>query len=219
MVLQSQPQEQMRNTVPLWSLSHSAADVNPHIMYNVMTDNLGEIQAAIHNHHLLHNVMDDDTGIMRNYRQLITNKDTRETWLLSMCKELGRLSQGYKGHTEGTNTINFMDIDQIRQIPKDRTITYARIVVDYRPQKQDPFRVRVTVGGNLLNVPGDLSTPTADLITTKLLWNSVISTPGAKYACIDIKNMYLQTPMDCKEYMRIPINLIPPDFIEEYQLR
>ena len=47
-----------------------------------------------------------------------------------------------------------MTIDEIKQISKDRTVTYARIVVDYQPQKDDPNRVRITVGGNLIDYPG-----------------------------------------------------------------
>ena len=46
------------------------------------------------------------------------------------AKELGRLAQGYED-TKGTNTVRFMDREQIKQIPKDQTVTYARIVVDY----------------------------------------------------------------------------------------
>ena len=95
-----------------------------------------------------------------------------------MCKELGRLAQGY-GETEGTNTVFFMTHEEIKRIPKDRTVTYTRIVVDYRPQKDDPNRVRITVGGNLIEYPGELTTRTADLITSKILWNRVLSTPGA----------------------------------------
>ena len=90
-----------------------------------------------------------------------------------MCKELGRLAQGY-GDTEGTNTVFFMTHEEIKRIPKDRTVTYTRIVVDYRPQKDDPNRVRITVGGNLIDYPGELTTRTADLITSKILWNSVL---------------------------------------------
>ena len=48
------------------------------------------------------------------------------------------------------------------------------------------------------------------------MWNSVISTRGARYACIDIDNMYLATPMNRHEYMRIPVKLIPKEFIDEY---
>eukprot|EP00957_Ditylum_brightwellii_P061076 4635204-Ditylum_brightwellii.AAC.1 len=72
-----------------------------------------------------------------------------------------------------------MDKQQIKTIPDNRIVTYARIVVDHCPQKKDPNRVWITVGGNLINYPGDVATSTVDLITTKLLWNCVLSTPGA----------------------------------------
>ena len=68
------------------------------------------------------------------YKKLIVDDVTRPVWEESMCKELGRLAQGYD-KTKGTNTVYFMKKEDIKHIPKDRTITYARIVVDYRPQK------------------------------------------------------------------------------------
>ena len=129
------------------------------------------------------------------YKTLINDPILRQLWLNAMEKELGRLAQGYKT-TKGTNTVFFMDHNMIANIPKDRTTTYARIVVDYRPQKEDPNKVRITAGGNLISYPGELTTRTADLITSKILWNSVLSTQHAKYMCLDIKNMYLATPME-----------------------
>ena len=39
-----------------------------------------------------------------------------------------------------------LDLDGIKCIPTDQIITYARTVVDYRPQKKDPNRVRITAG-------------------------------------------------------------------------
>ena len=134
-----------------------------------------------------------------------------------MCIELGRLSQGYKD-TQYTNTICFMDHKMINSIPKNQTVTYGRIVVDYRPQKDNPNRVRITADGNLIDYPDELTTRTADLRTTKLLWNSVLSTKNARYMCIDIKNMYLATPLDRYEYMRMPIGLIPERFMKLYNL-
>ena len=95
-----------------------------------------------------------------------------------MAKELGRLTQGF-GDTEGTDIICFLSREEIKCIPVDRTITYARIVVDYRQQKEDPNRVRITAGGVLIDYPYELTTRTADLTTTKLMWNSVICTKGA----------------------------------------
>ena len=108
---------------------------------------------------------------------------------------------------------------EISNIPLDRVVTYARIVVDYRPQKEDPNRVRITAGGNLIKYPGELTTRTADLTTAKLLWNSTISTDGARYSCLDVGNFYLETPMDRPEYMKMPISLFPEWTIQQYDLR
>jgi hypothetical protein len=45
------------------------------------------------------------------------------------------------------------------------------------------------------NYPGDCGTPTANLLTVKLLLNSIISTPNAKFMTLDLKDFYLMTPM------------------------
>jgi hypothetical protein len=74
--------------------------------------------------------------------------------------------------------------DEIQALPKNQTVTYASIVVDFCSQKSDPHPIRITAGGNLINYPGELSTRTADLTTLKLMWNSVLSTAGAKYMWI-----------------------------------
>ena len=97
-------------------------------------------------------------------------------------------------------------------------MTYARIVIDHRPQKEDPNQVRITVGGNLINYPFELTTCTTDMISSKLLWNSTISTKGARFAGANIKNMYLETPLNRYEYMKMPISLFPQDIITHYGL-
>ena len=48
--------------------------------------------------------------------------------------------------------------------------------------------------------------------------NSVISTRNARYMCADVKNFYLCTPLERYEYMQMPINLIPQEFIDLYDL-
>ena len=98
-------------------------------------------------------------------------------------------------------------------------MTYGRIVVNYRPKKSDPNRVRLAVGTNCINYPGNCSTPTTNMLTVKLLLNSVISTKGAKFMSIDIKNFYLNTPMARYEYMRLKIAKLPQYFIDEYKLQ
>jgi hypothetical protein len=103
-------------------------------------------------------------------------------------------------------------------VPPGRTVTYGRIVCELRPNKKELHRTRLTVGGNLIDYPGDVSTKTAGLTTAKLLFNSVISTPEARFMGIDVKNFYLNTPMDRYEYMRLPIDLIPDEIIAQYTL-
>ena len=84
--------------------------------------------------------------------------------------------------TKGKNCIFVMTHNQIVKMrAKEKKPTYARVVVDFRPQKEDPNRVRITAGGNLIKYAVELTTQTADLKTTKMLWNSVISTDGAKF--------------------------------------
>jgi hypothetical protein len=73
-------------------------------------------------------------------------------------------------------------------------VTYGRIACVYREGKKDKYHTRITMGGNLINYPGNCGTPTADLLTVKLLLNSIISIPNAKFMFIDIKDFCLSTP-------------------------
>ena len=67
----------------------------------------------------------------------------------------------------------------------------------------------MTAGGNLIKYPGELMTRTADLATSKVIWNSVLSTKDAKFMGIDIKNFYLGTPLEQYEYMALTVSLFP----------
>ena len=96
---------------------------------------------------------------------------------------------------------------------------YAHIVIDHRPPKDNPNHVRITVDGNLINYSFELTTHITDKVSSKILWNSTISTKGACFAGADIKNMYLAMPLDQYEYMKMPLCLFPQDIIEHYGLR
>ena len=74
-------------------------------------------------------------------------------------------------------------------------------------------------GGDKVNYPDEVSTPTANLLLVKSHLNSVISTPSAKYLILDISNFYLNTPMERFEYARIPMADIPDEIITEYKLQ
>ena len=161
-------------------------------------------------------VLDVATGKMLEYRDLIKGKD-KIVWERGMSNELGRLAQGVGDRMpHGTNTIKFI---KYADMPKNKRPTYARIVSELRPQKPDPFRIRITAGGNLIVYLDDKSQPTSDIVTAKILLNSVVSTPNAKFLGLDIKNMYLHSGLPTPEYMRIPQALIPDEIIQQYQLQ
>ena len=167
---------------------------------------------------LAYAVLDGDTGELLEYRHLIKNPKYRKEWGYSFGNEIGRLAQGMPGRTEGTDTIQFIFK---HEIPPDRwrDVTYARICCNVRPQKTEKNRTRITVGGDRINYPYDCGTPTADMLLIKMLFNSVVSTPGAKFMTIDIKNFYLCTPLKRKEYLRMHIENFPEDVIDHYNLR
>eukprot|EP00804_Cyclotella_cryptica_P026916 CCRYP_014749-RA/>CCRYP_014749-RA protein AED:0.26 eAED:0.26 QI:0/0/0/1/0/0/2/0/1022 len=162
-------------------------------------------------------ILDTDTGELLKYRHLIKNPKYCTIWKNAYGKELGRLAQGIPGTVKGTNTIVFIVYNEIPP-QRRKDVTYGRIVANYRPEKEDPYRIRLTVGGNRITYPGDCGTPTADMLTTKILLNSVISTKGARFMTIDIKDFYLNTPMVRPEYMRLKLSDIPDHIIKLYKL-
>ena len=122
--------------------------------------------------------------------------------------------QGYR-EVKGTNT---MFVIHRRNVPAHKTAAHVRMVADFRPQKPDPHRIRITIGGRKITVEYDVGTPTADLSTAKILINSTLSTPNAKWAGFDLMNMYLNTELEDPEYVRIHISKIPTQFINMYNL-
>ncbi len=88
-----------------------------------------------------------------------------------------------------------------------------------KPNNKDLQRTRLTAGGDKINYPDDVGTPTADMTLVKTLFNSIILTKGAKCGMLDIKDFYLSTPMARYEYMRLKLADIPEEIIIEYELR
>ena len=159
-----------------------------------------------------------DTGKDLEYRQLLQhpNPTVQAAWQLSSANEFGRLAQGIGTRIQGTNTIFFIPKSKI---PSTNYATYARFVCTYRPNKSEPNRTRLTVGGNLIQYPGDVSTRTADLTPAKIHLNSTISDPHAKYMCMDIRNFYLGTPLPNFEYIRFRLSDIPIEVQTQYKLQ
>ena len=92
------------------------------------------------------------------------------------------------------------------------------MVCEYRPEKDDPNRTRITISGGHVLVPFDVSTPTGSLELVKLVTNSLLYRPNAQFYAFEIKNFCLDTPMKNPEYVRVKLEDIPQEFTEEYNL-
>ena len=162
-------------------------------------------------------IWDEDLHKWMGYRDLIKhpNPKIRERWIQAGVNEFARLAQGHD-KTEGLNVVAFI---AKRDMPTDKQATYARYVVDYRPEKDEPWRLRITCGGDKLEYAGDTTTHSASMETIKCQLNSIVSTPHAKAATGDISNMYLGSNLPEAEYVRFKISLIPQEIIEAYNLK
>jgi hypothetical protein len=76
-----------------------------------------------------------------------------------------------------------------------------------------------TVGGDRINYPGKVPTPTVEMLVAKMLFNSIISTKGACFMTMDIFNFYLMTQLHRPKFMHMKLSDIPDEVIEKYKLK
>jgi len=156
--------------------------------------------------------MDHGSGKMMNYRQLRKHPKYNKAWTTSSANEFGRLASGVGGRV-------FIHQDDVPQKQR-KDITYGSFRCHIRPEKiEEPNHTRFIAGGDRINYPGEVATPTADMLVAKILFNSVISTRGARFMTLDISNFYLMTPLKRPEYIQVKIDDIPKEIINEYKLR
>ena len=161
-------------------------------------------------------IWDPELNKMCHYRDLIKhhNPVIRLRWTKSGEKEFGRLCQGY-GEEKGMDVIQWIPKNEM---PPHKKATYPRYTVAFRPEKEDPYRTRITAGGDKLEYYGDVTTHVAGMEAFKILSNSIVSTPGAKCCTADISNMYLCSDLDTPEYVKFKASMIPPSIIDHYNL-
>jgi hypothetical protein len=75
-----------------------------------------------------------------SYKRLMNDPETAEVWQTAFGKDFGRMAQGdNKTGQKGTSSVFVMTHNEIDIVKAaGHKWTYARIVVDYRPQKEDP---------------------------------------------------------------------------------
>jgi hypothetical protein len=100
-----------------------------------------------------------------------------------------------------------------------KDVTYGQFVCTVQPEKAEPNRMHFTVGGDRINYPDKVANPTAEILVAKMLFNSVISTKGARFMTMDTSNFYLMTPLHHPKFIHVKLSDIPDEVIEEYTLR
>ena len=153
---------------------------------------------------------------MASYRDLIRhpNKDIKDRWDNSGVNEFASLLQGF-GDIEGMNVVVWIHKSEV---PNDKKVMYPGFTVAWRPEKDEPFRTRITASEDRLTYFGDVSTDSASMKTIKCHWNSVLSTPTAKYYKGGISNMHLKSWLKSPEYVKFELRLIPQVIIDYYDL-
>lgn len=141
---------------------------------------------------ITNHVLCKTTGKIMTYRGLLKTK-YKDVWTKLCGNEFGRLMSGV-GNRMKTGTNTMFPVHK-KMIPRYRKVAYMKGVVDLRPQKQEVERTRLVLGGDKVDYPFNVSTNTTDLDTTKIHFNFVISTRGARFMGLNLKDFYLGTIM------------------------
>ncbi len=144
------------------------------------------------------------------YRQAI-NGPHRDQWLKAHEEEFDRLLNEWQ-------TFQFVPF---RSKPRNKRASYYNPQIKVKIKDGLPvYRVRGTIGGDIVSYDGYKSAETTELATVKLLLNCVVS-ENANWATADIKDFYLAKHhiLQEPEYMVINLSSIPPATITKYHLQ
>ena len=165
-----------------------------------------EASEVLHGNHwepIALSVLDTETGEPIEHRVLFRQPCLAKTWNTSYSNKLGRLCQGIgtdpkdptKKRVKGTNTFYVIRYEYIN-LDCRKVIDFSKVVCNFCPKKSDPNRTRITIAGHNISYPGNVGTKTASLDLIEILLNSSLYRKGAKFVTFNIKNFYLQTPLD-----------------------
>ena len=106
----------------------------------------------VHFEHCTNPMVHPVTGeTILSYKKLMNDPATAKVWQTAFGKDFGGMAQGdNKTGQKGTNAIFVMTQEDIAHALATRKILrYANPVMDFHPQKEDSYQIRITAGGNL----------------------------------------------------------------------
>ena len=96
----------------------------------------------------------------------MTHPKHKIIWNTSLANEFGRLAQEVGGRVIPTNTIFFIKLEQV-PIDRRKDVKYDSFCCDSKPNKKETHRTRLSAGGDRINYPDDVGTPTVDMTLVK----------------------------------------------------
>ncbi len=105
--------------------------------------------------------------------------------------KLGQLAHGMPGQNTDTNTIVFIHCTGYGQGHHLR----PNYMLGLTRKINEQNKTRLVARCNRVHYLGNAGTPTTNLLTIKLLIYNTITTAGAKFMTMDLKDFYLNTPM------------------------
>ena len=155
----------------------------------------------------LANVVLDGDNILK-YRQLINHPQLGPAGNTLSSNEFGRVAQGVGGNR------HYSLYQQRRRAKRQSYGCYiCPVYVQYSTRKRRENRTRCVAGGDKINYLFDVETPTDDMLLVNKLFNSIISTKGAKFMTTDIKHFYLMTTLKRWGYIRLRLSDIPAEVL------
>ena len=128
-------------------LQHSLSATDPRGYANIRPRYVDDLNHLIYQEQS-NAVIYEVIGQSMDLRQLLQGPN-KSIWRTSLANNLGRLTQCVGTHMPcGTNTVFY--VPKYR-FPVNRKVTYARMVATIHPHKTEVNRVRVTVGGVILD--------------------------------------------------------------------
>lgn len=151
--------------------------------------------------------------------------------------DLGRPLK-YRSAKSGPNTLHWLQAEgeEIQRLLDTATIRAIHAAdqpdersgkrIYYNPQVKEKeasdgtttYRVRGTIGGDRINYPGPTTARTAAMPLVKLLLQSVIS-DNKRFLTLDIKDFYLNTPLDRPEYLRVSSKIFSQHIVVKNDLQ
>ena len=103
---------------------------------NIAVQHVAQEQSSLSLYHIY-----NEAGVKQHVDKLL--KQDPKTWEPSVSNELGRLTKGIRD-IQGNDVFDFI---AKHEVPPYKKVTYANLVCDYRPSKDDPYITRLTVEG------------------------------------------------------------------------